>query len=417
MDTIILITHRYLQFYSFAKLKTANTRIALIVDENCTAEIPESQKPYLDAIYEVPSCLEKSQLSVLDYAKCHAAITTELEINSDKNHVYLLCEDEKNLMLTANLTDAFALTGINAETMLLFRDKVAMKQKLRDAGVRVPKYTKLANMACHKDIWLCFNKIIQKVGFPFVVKPIKAVACINVNKITNFTEFKNFVLSDQFWYVNYEAEEFIDGKLYHCDSAAYNNEIIFSECGVYAINPLEVRAGKIGATLILEEDDPVRSELLTFTKRALEVLTMPNCVTHMEVFRTTRGELIFLEVGARMPGGMITPNYQQQFDLNLVDLAFLIKTNRFTQQAINRKTNCFNLFVPAQTGTITQLNIPSLQSKFILNWNVDVGVHVTGNSLYNRIATLIVWNDDYKTLEKDFIEIQQHPFAEYNLLK
>src|SRR5690606_9494618 len=111
--------------------------------------------------------------------------------------------------------------------------KILMKKLLDSKGRLTPKHVLFDSEAYKKDSATYLADLIHVLSFPLIAKPISLYSSIGLQKIASREELakwcNNAILSD----VVYEIDEFIQSKVYNCDSYIKNNKLVFtqvSEC-------------------------------------------------------------------------------------------------------------------------------------------------------------------------------------------
>src|SRR3990167_10052520 len=86
-------------------------------------------------------------------------------------------------------------------------------------------------------------------------------------------------------------------------------------------------------------------------------------INHMEIFVTNNQELVFLEVSARPPGGILNFVYQINFSINLMDLDFFMQTGLKIELPKTKKVeNAFCVLFPLLPGKIKNFKSPEVKS-------------------------------------------------------
>ena len=84
--------------------------------------------------------------------------------------------DEYDMETAATLREHLRVPGMGLTTMRYFRDKLAMRMKALDRGVRVPDFVPVLN---HDDI----RYYLEHVAGPWVLKPRQEASAIGIKKI------------------------------------------------------------------------------------------------------------------------------------------------------------------------------------------------------------------------------------------
>ena len=143
-------------------------------------------------------------------------------------------------VLTAGLIrEHLRLPGMDASTARRFRDKLAMRDTARAAGLRVPDFIGAINRADVHDY-------MQRTPAPWVLKPRTDVSAIGIRKVHD---------AAQLWHALDELdarerpherapfhllEQFVPGDVYHVDALVLNGEVLFACVNLYGRPPLDV---------------------------------------------------------------------------------------------------------------------------------------------------------------------------------
>ena len=273
---------------------------------------------------------------------------------------------------------------------------------LEKSGIRTPLYQSLqiGDLQAPRRPKL-YQQLIRKLGEGFILKPQDAAASIGVRKIVSFEEFEHYLANNQ--YQSLIAEQFIEGKLYHCELITQGGCTLFGQSAEYLFNGLSFINGKNHGSLPLKQDDPVNLWFIDFATTINMALGVHNGCTHHEIFITPNQQLIFLEAGLRPPGSLVPEVYKRMFKINLINIALLIDCNvplkirpHFTQPH-------FWMIFPKVNGTINKLNKPELKSRYQIKWHVKEGDELSqADSLSARAGELIAHDKDYGQLAYDF---------------
>ena len=123
---------------------------------------------------------------------------------------------EYEVMEAAQIREMLNISGQKPNEVIKVRDKVLMKEILKNAGILVPTFFEL------KDI--IYNQEVLKYSFSdrVVVKPKDGAASSNVLTFANISQFLNLLeskstgikeLDDENQVSNYEVESFISGDI------------------------------------------------------------------------------------------------------------------------------------------------------------------------------------------------------------
>lgn len=206
------------------------------------------------------------------------------------------------------------LPGMSVETMLSFRDKAVMKDRLRAAGVPCARHRSVETIQDALDF-------SAKVGFPLIVKPVSGVGARETHQCDSLAEFEEVLESDPPSTSHpIQLEEFIQGEEHTLDTVSVNGKAVWHSITRYMPNPLEVLRNPWMQWRILtprEIDIPEYDDIRQVGELALRALGMGSNISHLEWFRRADGTVAVSEVGARPPGSRIFTalNWANDYDM------------------------------------------------------------------------------------------------------
>ena len=403
MYKIILLSPSAISYIDFDALKKVNATITLVMDAIDAPLLPDELRQYFEGIYLIKGGTTDSPLSLLHEENTKAVI--QQIINQDPTADWrILSLAELQIILAARLSAYFGLPTVSEACLMVYQNKVVMKNILQSHGVRVPFHTLIDISAAQKKRKKYFDELVLQLRLPFIVKPSNSAGSYGVFLIRNRDDFERW-LDDplQSGNYSYEAEEYINGKLYHCDTVIHEGNIIFAECAEYSYPNMEFLNNKILSSKILFADNPLRARLLAFAEKVLISLGKLNTVTHMELFVTTSGEIVFLEVGARPLGAMAQLMYKNQFGINLANMYFLTMGGIPYSLDYHFQQYSFWAYFPKVDGILLSCVEPPLKSEYTIKWVVTPGEHLyRSKSLVDYSAQLFVTSPSRTILEDDF---------------
>jgi biotin carboxylase len=220
--------------------------------------------------------------------------------------------DDFDVEPAAMLREHLRVPGMGVTTAHYFRDKLAMRMRAAEAGIRVPDFIHVLNH-------LRLAEFLEIVPGPWILKPRSMAGAIGIRKLHSAQEFWTIVheLGDE--QSNFVLERFVPGDVFHVDSIVYEREVRFAIASSYGAPPLEVaHEGGIFTTRILERDCETAQLLIALNRRVLEALGMLRGVSHTEyIMGREDGKLYFLETAARVGGAHIADLVQAASGINL----------------------------------------------------------------------------------------------------
>jgi formate-dependent phosphoribosylglycinamide formyltransferase (GAR transformylase) len=206
---------------------------------------------------------------------------------------------EAHILPTAEVREACGIPGTSRRTAWLCRDKPAMKDALRSAGV--PTAASAAVDSIDEA-----HEFAAAIGYPLIIKPRAAAGAAGTSRVDNDTELDAAL--QQFGAegaTSVAIEEFVEGHEGFYDTLSINGSAAYDFVCHYYPNVLEaMRTRWISPQFVsTNRVDHAESygELKEMGHRVNEVLGIGTSATHMEWFYGPRG-LRFSEVGCRPAG-------------------------------------------------------------------------------------------------------------------
>ncbi len=255
----------------------------------------------LDETFYVP---EELPLADTVKAVTHLARTEKIE--------RIVALDEFDMETAATLREHLRVPGMGLTTMRYFRDKLAMRMRALDRGVRVPDFVPVVN---HGDI----RYYMDHVPGPWVLKPRQEASAIGIRKIHAPEELWPVLeqLGDK--QSSFLLERFVPGDVYHVDSVVSENDVVFANVSKYGKPPMNVaQGGGVFTSFTVprggDEDDALRE----INRELLAALGLVRGVSHAEFIRAREdGHYYFLECAARVGGAYINEMVEAATGINL----------------------------------------------------------------------------------------------------
>lgn len=222
------------------------------------------------------------------------------------------CMWERLMYLAARLRAAFAVPGMSMEQTLVFRDKELMKQAVEKAGLRVPRHGRARTK---KEAWAA----VERTGYPAICKPIDGAGSKDTFRCNDAAEFET-ALQRTVHIDELSIEEFIDGEELTYDTVCAEGRILFENVAWYRPKPMVLAQNEwISMQNIVLRD--LAADLprpgVALGHGVLKALGFQTGFTHMEWFRTDKGEAVFGEIGGRPPGARLVHAMNYACDIDL----------------------------------------------------------------------------------------------------
>ena len=220
--------------------------------------------------------------------------------------------DEYDMETAATLREHLRVPGMGLTTMRYFRDKLAMRMKALDRGVRVPDFVPVLN---HGDI----RYYLDHVPGPWVLKPRQEASAIGIKKLHAAAELWPLLeqLGDK--QSSFLLERFVPGEVYHVDSVVSENEVVFASVSKYGKPPMNVaQGGGIFTTCVIPRGSDADTSLREINRDLIAALGLVRGVAHAEFIQAhADGHFYFLECAARVGGAYINEMVEAATGINL----------------------------------------------------------------------------------------------------
>lgn len=222
------------------------------------------------------------------------------------------CLWEPGMILAAKVRAALGVPGMTVEETLPFRDKVVMKDVLRKAGVRTSKHQR-ANTADG------VREAAEVIGYPLIVKPVDGAGSADTYPVRDRGELES-ALAALRSVPEVTVEEFIEGDEHTHDVICSDGDVLFENVAWYRPTPLVAKLNEwisAQSTCLRDIERPEVKIGRELGRQVLRALGWRTGFTHMEWFRTAKGEAVFGEIGGRPPGARLVHlmNYSCDADL------------------------------------------------------------------------------------------------------
>jgi biotin carboxylase len=220
--------------------------------------------------------------------------------------------DEYDMETASTLREHLRIPGMGLTTMRYFRDKLAMRMRALDRGVRVPDFVPVIH---HADI----RYYMEHVAGPWVLKPRQEASAIGIKKIHAPEELWPVLdqLGDK--QSSYLLEKFVPGDVFHVDSVVSENEVVFANVSKYGKPPMNVaQGGGVFTTYCVARGSEPDRSLREINRDLIAALGLVRGVAHAEFIRAHDDkEFYFLECAARVGGAYINEMVEAATGLNL----------------------------------------------------------------------------------------------------
>ena len=310
---------------------------------------------------------------------------------------------EAHVMCAAKVRQACGISGTSVHTTFLCRDKPAMKEALREAGVPCAQ-------SIGSDDADEIRQFAEQVGFPLIVKPRDAAGASGTYRCDNGAELAQALNECRVGAGGSVAvEEFIQGHEGFWDTLTIDGNVAHEFVCHYYPTVLEaMRTRWISPQFIMTNrlDQPGYDEVKAMGRKVIKTLGIETSATHMEWFYGPKG-LKFSEIGCRPPGVGAWDLYAAGNDFDIFrEWAMAVVHGRASQTPSRRYSTGIIALRPDRDGQIVGYEgVDQMQSHFG-QWVIDAHLPPPGTPTqpveagYMANAWVRMKHPDYDELRK-----------------
>lgn len=221
--------------------------------------------------------------------------------------------DEALVMAAAQVRQTLGIPGQSVLSAQLCRDKPAMKEALRRAGLPCAASAGVKSLGE-------LRIFVEREGFPVILKPRSALGSLGTYRADNVRELERAARTLGIDSGKAAAvEEFVEGHEGFYDTLCHNGEVVHEFISHYYPNVLPALEDRRVSPQIASTnrvDLESYDELKELGRKAIKVLDIETGATHMEWFFGPKG-LKFSEIGSRPPGERIWDLYSVGNEMDL----------------------------------------------------------------------------------------------------
>jgi formate-dependent phosphoribosylglycinamide formyltransferase (GAR transformylase) len=315
---------------------------------------------------------------------------------------------EAHTLPVARVRERCGIPGVSSKTTYLCRDKVAMKEVLRGAGIPVAASGSISNLSEARSF-------AEAIGYPVIIKPRDSAGAAGTFRANNGAELERALHASHVADGRAAAiEEFSEGHEGIFDTLTVRGEVRHEFIGHYYPGVLEaMRTRWISPQLVSTNQVEAEryGELREMGRRVISALGIGTSATHMEWFFGPKG-LKFSEIGCRPPGVGQWDSYCAGNEFDLYREWALAVCHHAIDARPNRRFSCGIIALrPERDGHISGYS--GTEGIFEKHGNLVVGQHFPSPGTptqpveagYMANAWMRVRHEDFDTLRGILNEI------------
>lgn len=309
----------------------------------------------------------------------------------------IICCSDTGLQAVGRCNDVMGLTGLSEKSAEMAFNKLLMKERLTDAGVRTAKFYKVFN---EKDL----QDAVKGIGYPVIIKAVDLQGSRGINIVKEEQDLQpSFRDTMSLTRTNYcIVEEYLVGKEFGVQSFVYNNEVIF-------VLPhgdetfMCKTAVPIGHYMPYEMSDTQFNETCGQVKKAIAALGFNNCAVNVDLIERN-GEVYIIELTGRVGANCLPELTSNFFGINYYEMILATCLGESPLQYWEqRKTPCATMarmIKSEKKGVVKSISLPKTGNDAEIHLFVHEGseVRVFTNS-NDAIGEIIVKGATLKDCE------------------
>lgn len=224
----------------------------------------------------------------------------------------IIALDDFDVEKAATIREEFRIPGMGQTTARYFRDKLAMRRRAHDAGIKVPAFTSLFY---NEEV----NLFADTVPAPWVLKPRSEASATGIKKVYNKEELWHHIhqLGDR--RNHFLVEQFKPGDVYHADALSFDGKMKFCWISKYLATPFDVAHGAgIFRSATLDPSDFNSKAIKKLNQDVMVAFGMKQSASHTEYIKShDDGEFYFLETSSRVGGAHLAVLVEAASGINL----------------------------------------------------------------------------------------------------
>ncbi|MBK6534994.1 MAG: hypothetical protein IPF99_37270 [Deltaproteobacteria bacterium] len=302
--------------------------------------LPREVRPYLHDYLQVPRIMDED-----DVIERVTAWMRGKEVDR------VLANWEPLVILAARIRERWGMPGMSTDAVRGFRDKELMKERVRAAGLRVPRSRRVRT---EREI----REAAEFIGYPLILKPIAGAGSADTYRVGDKAELDR-VIPLMRGVQEASCEEYVEGEEFTFDTVCVEGKPVYENIAAYLPKPIEMRSLEWISPVIITVREMYQPRLMPgveLGRNVLGALGMGTGFTHMEWFLTPKGEAVFGEIGCRPGGGHIVDQMNYTSDIDLFREWARVACWGSFEAPTERKYNAGIIFKRAQgSGRITRI--------------------------------------------------------------
>lgn len=271
----------------------------------------------------------------------------------------IICCSDTGLRAVGRCNDVMGLTGISEIAATTSANKLLMKEKLIEAGVRTAKFFKVENKS---DLEI----VVKEIGFPMIVKATDLQGSRGINIVREECELERaFDDTMSMTKKNYcIIEQFIEGIEFGAQSFVYKGEVLFVlPHGDETI--MCKTAVPIGHYMPYAISDDLYEDTTKQVTTAIKALGINNCAVNVDLIEKD-GNAYIIELTGRVGANCLPELTSNYFGINYYEMILATCLGESPLPIWNqRKKPCATLarmMKSDKDGVVKSVSVPNLEN-------------------------------------------------------
>jgi biotin carboxylase len=334
---------------------------------------------------DAPGLAEADIGRVVDFADPDAvlAAVSDLEIDG-----VTTVQAERAVPMVARLAEAFGVPGIGAETARLMTHKVAMRNRLAEAGVPQPRFTTLRTPDEAE-------RAAENVGFPAVLKPAAGSGQHGMFRVDSAADIREHLDEAMAVSPGEDAivEQYVDGTEMNGIVVVRGGEVLATAL----CDRLRPSGRSFGVSWIHLYPPEVEGAALTESERVAAgsalALGLRDGVAFPQLIATPDGRVLLVECAARI-GGMMAELLEHALGIDLLEVQLRLALgedvpDELVRPKVERPTAIRFLTAepgPLQAGRVTRVG--SLEPVLAAPGVVDASIYAVEGEVIRPVTVI-----------------------------
>lgn len=335
-----------------------------------------------------------------NYDESEKVILDIMELAKEINIDYIVALSEKDILRAGSLRDFLQLSGLNTELSYNFRDKVIMKEKLKENDIKTASFSPVSSVPSIRTFMDHHKNHSQ-----FVIKPRRDAGSKGVKIFGKLDELKDFFNNQSTFTPNitneWMIETFVDGDLYHIDGIYSGNNIISMFISKYITSCLNFNENQPLLSGMISKNNIYYKGISEIIENSLKALGKEaTFIYHAEIFVTKAGEFVVNEIACRIGGGKIYPTIKNVCNYDILSEYFRIITGQQYSENFTAESQGGWVLIPPRSG-----ELKAIPNNLEYEWIVEQEftgkqgeIYKNAQSSGDRIYDAVVVGNDFKDI-------------------